>query len=244
MAAPSPHQEGIHQLEELIYPDLHKYIAPDSRAAQAAWGVFFNIVHQVRAVLTLHRDGVCYSASPNRRTLVEYILFLAWLADDGDEVVDVLNRKLMTEQKLMSTRLRAEGMLDRFPEAAVEQLVETAQVSLEPHKDERLLKATNLIKKYDSRLTSYYAAESRFSHVSMTSIQCFAQFGQDSVTLSQMPVPEEPMPCVELCLHLLSQAMLAFNELLIGQPWSDELIRITSEYSLDNTRPTARQEST
>jgi hypothetical protein len=186
--------EGLNRLEALIYADLYRYIDPTSRVAQVGWGMFFTIFHQVRAALTLHRDGVCFSAGPNRRTIIEYILALAWLADDGESVVDVLNRSLQNGQKLMATQLRKNSMLDGFPEQSRKILSETVAVPLESHPDERLLKPSNLIEMYDSTLKPYYAAESRFSHVSLTGIQFFIKDEGDDLTLSQMPIRRNPCP--------------------------------------------------
>jgi hypothetical protein len=229
--------DGLNELEALIYPDLSKYIDPTSRPAQVGWGVFFTVAHQVRAILTLHRDKVCFSGGPNRRTIVEYALFLAWLADDGESAVDVLNRSLQNEQKRMAARLTRDNLLDQFPAHARQLLTETIETPLDPHPDERLLKAWNLIDEYDSRLRSYYAAESRFSHVSLTSVEFFMHGDGDNVRLSQMPVPEEAMPCPDFCLHVFSQAFLTFNELLTGRPWTKNLARIAETYGLDTDRP-------
>jgi hypothetical protein len=202
--------------------------------------MFFSIFHQVRATLTLHRDGVCFSAGPNRRAIIEYILALAWLVDDGESVVDVLNRSLQNDQKLMATQLRKNSMLDGFPEQTRMTLSETVAVPLEPHPDERLMKPSNLIEMYDSTLKPYYGAESRFSHVSLTAIQFFSKARGDDLALSQTPNPPEPMPCQDFCLHALSQAMLTFNELLIGRPWTSDLAQLSTEFNLDTRRPTRK----
>jgi hypothetical protein len=237
-------QEGLNRLEALIYPDLHRYIDPASRVGPVAWGVFFTVAQQICAVLRLHSGGFCFSAGPNRRTIIEYILFLCWLADDGEAAVDVLNRSLQNNQKGMSTRLQTASQLEQYPERTRQILAQTIAEPLEPHPDERLLKPWHLIEEYDSTLKSYYAAESGYSHVSMTSIQYFLRQTDDATALSQTPVPEEVVPCVELCLHLFSQAMLVFNELLVGQPWTDDLAAITAEYGLNPRRPQRRRKDT
>ena len=236
MAERSP-QEGLNRLEALIYPDLHRYVDPTSRAGLVAWGVFFTATQQICGVLRLHSGGFCFSAGPNRRTIIEYILFLCWLADDGEAAVDVLNRSLQNNQKMMSTRLQLASQLEKYPERAREILAQTIAEPLEPHPDERLLKPWNLIDEYDSTLKSYYAAESGFSHVSMMAIQFFMKQTDEATELSQTPVPAEPVPCTELCLHLLSQAMLAFNEILVDQPWTTPLAEIAAEYGLETQRP-------
>jgi len=236
---PNP-EDGLNRLEALIYPDLHRYIDPATRVGPVAWGVFFTVTHQIAAVLTLHRDGLCFASGPNRRTLLEYILFLAWLADDGEAAVDVLNRSLQNDQKSMASQLRLTSQLDQHPEHAQDILRQTIAEPLVPHPDERLLKPSNLIEEYDGRLKSYYAAESRFSHVSMTSVQHFMQPKPEGYELSQVPAPKEAASCAELCLHLFSQALIIFNEILVGRPWTNDLAAIAAEYGLDTDRPTRR----
>jgi hypothetical protein len=236
-------QAGILELEKLLYPDLYKFVDPASRAAQVGWGVFFTVAHQIKAVLTLHRDELCFSAGPNRRTVIEYALFLAWLTDDGDAAVDALNRSLQSNQKLLASHLRERSLLDQFPTHAKQELAKTVAEPLEPHPDERLIKPWHLIEEYDSSLKPFYAAESRFSHVSMTSVQFFMKVDGDTISLSQTPVPEEALSCENFCLHTYAQAFAAFNRLLVGQPWTAELARIADEFGADIGRPTRKAKS-
>lgn len=58
------------------------------------WGTMFNVAHLVRAVRTLHAAGQCYAALLLLRSVMEYALGTIWLADAGEDAVDVLNRKL------------------------------------------------------------------------------------------------------------------------------------------------------
>ncbi|UXY31245.1 hypothetical protein [Streptomyces sp. HUAS TT20] len=66
MTEPNP-AEALIRLENLITADLHEQIDPMNRAAVIGWGLFFHVAHQVCAILTLHKTGVCAAASPNRR---------------------------------------------------------------------------------------------------------------------------------------------------------------------------------
>jgi hypothetical protein len=211
-------RDGLSRLESLIYRNLHTYVDPPSRAAQVGWGMFFTIQHHICAILTLHRERLCFSAGPNRRTLLEYSLYLAWLVDDGEAAVDVLNRKLLSNSKNLETQLTQLGHLDRYPEHARQSLAKTLAEQLPPHPDEHFHKTTHLMDEYDSSLKPYYAAESGFSHPSLISVGFFMKPIDDGVGLSQKPMPEEATRCVDFCLHLCSQSMLMFNELLIGKP--------------------------
>jgi len=97
MSEPEP-SDGLARLEELISPDLHLNIDAASRASSVGWGLLFAVLHHVEAILYLHRQGCCFAAAPNRRTAVEYAVCLVWLADQTDQVVDVLNRGLRQDQ--------------------------------------------------------------------------------------------------------------------------------------------------
>lgn len=233
-------EDGILRLEALIYDDLYRFVDPASRVAQVGWGMFFTVAHQVRAVLTLHREGVCFGAAPIRRTVFEYTLGLTWLADDGESVVDILNRTLQNGHKLLSTRLNKDSLADRFPSEMLEQLAETVAEPLSSHPDERLMKPWHLIEEYDPTLKSYYATESGFSHLSLISVQHFVKFQNDATVLSQMPIPEEAVPCVEFCLHAFFQCFLSFDSILTGRPWTSALSEIAADYGLSMVRRSRR----
>lgn len=237
-------EDGILRLEALIYDDLHRFVHPTSRVAQVGWGMFFTVAHQVRAVLSLHREGMCFAAAPIRRTVFEYTLGLTWLADDGESVVDVLNRALQNGHKLLSTRLSKDSLADRFPAEMLDQLAETVAEPLSPHPDERLMKPWHLIEEYDPTLKSYYATESGFSHLSLISVQHFVKFQDDATYLSQTPIPGEAAPCDEFCFRMFFQCFLSFDSILTGSPWVAALSGIAADYGLSMDRRSRRSTPT
>ena len=224
--------DGLLQLDELKYSNLHEYIETNSRTAHVAWGLFFNVTYQISAILTLHRENICYASSPNRRTVVEYGTFLVWLAEDGDRVVDVMNRGLQRDQRNLDKRIRENSMMDHFPAAAYRALQDTLSEELDPESDERLLRPQNLIPQYDPGLMAYYNVESRHSHVSLTSVQYFTRNNGEVLELAQRPIHSEVVPCQAFCLSVQYQSMLAFNTLLRGNPWTEELASIAATHDL------------
>jgi hypothetical protein len=232
--------DGLARLDELITPDLHGHVNPASPAAIVGWGLFFNCLHQVEAILRLHTDGHCFAAAPNRRCAFEYALYLVWLADEGDHAVDVLNRGFQREQLRLANHLRSADLVHQHPPEAFQVLLDTLATELAPESDERLLSVAHLLDDYGlANLKPYYQAESRFTHVSLTAIRQFARDGDDdALCLGQRPFDGELMPCQDFCLPVLFDAMLAFDSTLVGHPWQDALRQIGADHSLPVVLPT------
>lgn len=202
------------------------------------WGLFFTVVHQVEAMLYLHRNQCCFAAAPNRRTAVESAVCLVWLADQGDHVVDVLNRGLRNDQIQLANRLREANLVERFPPADYQVLVDTVATELSREPDETLLNVGHLLDEYGyGALKAYYQVESRFVHVSLTAIQAFARDSEEGLLLGQRPRYGELVPCQQFCLMVLFDAMLAFNKLLVGNPWTEALLEIAADHGLSADLP-------
>jgi hypothetical protein len=226
------------RLDDLITPDLHEHINPMNRAAVIGWGLFFHVAHQVRAILTLHKAGACGAASPNRRSALEYAITLRWCVDQGDRIGDIYNRKLRGDQIQLAKALKADGTKDRYKDAyeVMEQTVKTVNETIAADPNERLVKIENLIKGYDlTKEWSLYTVESRFTHPTPTGVQMF--FKDDGKAFYQMPIHEEMVLCKPYCLWILHAAMLAFNEVLTGKPWTTELEKVAKEYGFSMTLP-------
>jgi hypothetical protein len=239
MTEPNP-GEGLIRLENLITADLHKHIDPMNRAAVIGWGLFFTVAHQVRAILTLHKAGACGAASPNRRSALEYAITLRWCVDQGDRIGDIYNRKLRGDQIQLAKALKADGTKDRYKGAyeVMVQTVKTVNETIAADPNERLVKIDNLIEGYKlTKEWSFYTVESRFTHPTPTGVQMFFKTEGDDFHVSQMPMHEEIVPCVPYCLWIFHMAMLAFNEVLTGNPWTTELEQIAKEYGFATTLP-------
>lgn len=238
---PATASEGLARLDELIYPDLHQRVDPASRAAEVGWGLFFSVLHQVEAVLILHTRECCHAAAPNRRMAFEFAVFLIWLAEDGDNVVDVLNRRHVTSQALLATSLREHDLVKKFPEDQYRTLADTVATTLPPEPEERLTAIQPLLDEYGlGELRSYYQAESRLCHVTLTAAQAFTSLDDERLTLFQKSRYGELATCQDFCLMVLLVAMQAFNELLIGKPWTDTLIEVARRHGLQENLPRRR----
>jgi hypothetical protein len=79
--------------------------------------------------------------------------------------------------------------------------------------------------------------ESRFVHPSLTAIQEFAHDSKEGLVFRQRPLHEELLPCQQFCLMVLFDAMLAFNTLLVGSPWTAVLMEVASNHDLPTHLP-------
>ncbi|MFC9888596.1 DUF5677 domain-containing protein [Streptomyces pilosus] len=239
MAEPNP-RDGLTRLDNLITDNLHEYIDPIDRSSVIGWGLFFNVAHQVRAVLTLHQAGACGAASPNRRSALEYAITLRWCVDQGDRIGDIYNRKLRGDQIQLAKALKADGTKDRYRDAyeIMAQTVRTVSDTIAADPNEKLVKIDNLVKGYGlTREWSLYTVESRFTHPTPTGVQMFFKNDGEAIHVSQAPIHEEIVECRLYCLWILHIAMLAFNEVLTSKPWTPELERIANEYGFATALP-------
>jgi len=228
------------RLENLIASNLHEYIDPVDRSSVIGWGLFFNVAHQVRAVLTLHQAGACGAASPNRRSALEYAITLRWCVDQGDRIGDIYNRKLRGDQIQLAKAIKADGTKDRYRDAykIMVETVKTVNETIPADPNEKLVKIDNLIKGYGlTKEWSLYTAESRFTHPTPTGVQMFFKDDGEAIHVSQTPIHEEIVACQLYCLWILHIAMLAFNEVLTGKPWTAELEQVAKEYGFATTLP-------
>ncbi len=68
------------------------------RAPLVAVGLYYHLVNQVAALMLLRSSGFDRACAPLRRSLIEHMLYLIWLADAGDQAVDAMNRGLQHQQ--------------------------------------------------------------------------------------------------------------------------------------------------
>ncbi|MEU8988368.1 hypothetical protein AB0C98_18270 [Streptomyces sp. NPDC048558] len=68
-------------------------------------------------------------------------------------------------------------------------------------------------------------------------MQMFFKNDGEAIHVSQAPIHEEIVACQPYCLRILHIAMLAFNEVLTGKPWTAKLEQIAKEYGFATMLP-------
>jgi hypothetical protein len=233
---------GIDRLNALITPDLWREVDGMNRAAVVGWGTMFHVVHLVRAIRTLHSAGQCHATVPLLRSVMEYALGTMWLADAGEDAVDVLNRRLQGSKRKLRADLELDSLsLADFPAEAVRTFQDTLTAQLPPHPDERLSAFRHLLQEYGfEKMIPVYDVISGHTHLSLDGAQEFFHDGDAALSLSQQPRHNELMPCEDICLGMQFDTMLAYNELLAGRPWTADLAAIAMDHELPVNLATRR----
>ncbi|WP_234375405.1 hypothetical protein [Streptomyces sp. CB01373] len=201
-----------------------------------AWGLLAAAERQAAAIVLLHRKGLGHEAAPNRRALLEHMAQIRWLAEDGADAVDSMNRALQQSQKRLREAADAAGMTY---DPTIADLVAAAVIP--SNSAEQFTRFTPLFKRLGSVFLAIWRAETQLAHPTLTAAQCFFDdTAPDAVTLYSEPVyrqgagnPAERSPLIAFVV--MWSAMHAFNQLLPGQPWSDELQRIAAEGDIDES---------
>lgn len=235
---------GIDRLFALATDDLHEHLEPGNTAALTGWGSVFNAMHLARGIKTLHDAGCCASVPPLLRGLTEYALGTIWLADAGDEAVEVLAHGMLFTHGKLDRSLRHPDVApwrDRLPQDAVRNFEDVVSTKLDKHPDECLLSFTHLLEEYGfPEWVPIYNTFSMISHFSSAGAQRYFRQTATGWEVSQMPFQAEVAPCAYMAFGLVLDAMAAFDTLMVGNPWKAELETIAAEYEFTISRPTRK----
>ncbi|MFJ6509091.1 DUF5677 domain-containing protein [Streptomyces sp. NPDC091879] len=226
---------GLQALAQLVEGDHpFKPADEDGRAFEVAWGFLAAALRQGSAVVLLHRHGLAYDSAPNRRALLEHAARIWWLAQDGDDAVDAMNRALQKSQKELRKAVDAAGMQY---DATIADAVQAAE--LPPSSAETFNHFKHLMERMGPPMAAIWIGESQTAHPTLTSAQLFVTREDDTLTLHAEPVYPDGLPTADerapfIALVLVWMAMLAFNELLAGGPWTDELQEIAADAGIED----------
>lgn len=215
---------GIEALTKLLVGGATQHApAPENRRPfQVGWGLVAALHRQAAAVLTLHSKGLGHEAAPNRRLMVEYVAHLQWLVRDGEDAVDCMNKA----HQFKHGKLR-EVADDRGYQYDAEAADKVRDAVIPSNSANQYVQMNALAKSLGGGLIESYAGETQLSHATLTAAGCFYRESDDTIELSLTPtygVEGDPMEASPfMAFYLLFFGVIAFNNLLAGSPWSDDL---------------------
>ncbi|MDX2849249.1 hypothetical protein PV342_12420 [Streptomyces sp. PA03-3a] len=229
--------KGLQDLAELTR-DVARW-APtedDRRPFFVAWGLLAAAQRQAHAIVLLHRKGLGHEAAPNRRALLEHMAKIRWLAEDREEAVDSMNLALQQSQMKLRDAAELAGMTydPKLPDLVQAMIIE-------PNSANQFNNSTPLLKRLGAPLLAAWIGETQLAHPTLTAAQCFFDdTASDVVKLYDEPVYREgaPSPAERspfVAFVVLWSAMVAVNQLLPNQPWSEELQRIAADGGIDDS---------
>ncbi|MBL1084206.1 hypothetical protein JK359_19920 [Streptomyces actinomycinicus] len=215
---------GLAALTELLSRGAADYApAPDDRRAfLVGWGQVAALHRQACAVVHLHDAGLGHEAAPNRRLMIEYVAHLQWLVRDGDAAVDSMNKAF--QHKHTGLRRAADAGGYQYDAKAAD-AVRDAVVPSSPSDEFNIM--SKLLSRLGGGLLQSWLAETQLSHASLPAAQCFYRESDDVLELLNAPTyrldsdPTDASPYV--AFFFLFFGMIAFNELMVGSPWTNDL---------------------
>jgi hypothetical protein len=183
----------IPAIEELVaLADQPMSVGRTDRAPLVAVGLYYHLVNQVAALMLLRSSRFDRACAPLRRSLIEHMLYLIWLADAGDRAVDAMNRGLQHNQRQLRDTITAVGVPVPTAEqrATMDAIIRTA---LPASDQEHLQHITHLLDAYPLSpiLKSVWQTESGWTHPSLHVMQLYVEQRPDATVLHQQPYHEQ-----------------------------------------------------
>ncbi|MGX1543111.1 DUF5677 domain-containing protein [Streptomyces adustus] len=215
---------GLEALTELLVGGAadHAPASEDSRPFQVGWGMVAALHRQAAAVVVMHSQGLGHEAAPNRRLMIEYVAHLQWLVRDGEDAVDSMNKAHQYKQGGLR-KAADDGGYQYDAEAA--DAVRDAVIPSNPANTYN--NTSNLLGGLGGGLLQSWLAETQLSHATLVAAGAFYRETGERLELLLTPAygiegdPMEASPYV--AFFFMFFGMIAFNELMVGAPWTDAL---------------------
>ncbi|WP_274558962.1 hypothetical protein [Streptomyces spiramyceticus] len=215
---------GLESLTELLTSGVadNAPALDDRRPFLVGWGLVAALHRQAAAVVILHGKGLGHEAAPNRRLMVEYVAHLQWLVRDGDDAVDSMNKAFQYKHGGLRKAADAAGYQYDMEAANA---VRDAAIPGNPANEFNLM--SKLLDRLGGGLLQSWLAETQLSHATLTAAGCFYLESDDAIELFPTPTygiegdPMEASPYI--AFFFLYFGMVAFNDLVAGSPWTDDL---------------------
>lgn len=224
--------QGLQELTELLKQDTGPFAPPpeERRPFTIGWGLVAALQRQACAVVHLHRQSLGHEAAPNRRLMIEYMAQLQWLARDGEDAVDSMNKAFQHSHGKLRKAVDGGGVFTYDHEVAAAADAVAAAV-IPPNSANEFNLTGKLLGRLGNGLPEIWTSETQLSHSGIAAARAFfddsseeALHLYDSPHYGDAPGPAELSPF--MAFMLLYFGMEAFNDLMVGTPWADELQRI------------------
>lgn len=230
--------QGLQGLTELLKQDVGQYAPAESehRPFVIGWGLVAALHRQACAVVLLHRHGLGHEAAPNRRLMIEYMAQLQWLARDGEDAADSMNKAFQYTHGRLRKAVDAGDVFTYDREVAA--VADAVAAAVVPSNSANEFAATGkLLGRLGNGLLEIWTSETQLSHSGIAAARAFFDDSSDeavrlydSPRYGKAPNPNELSPFV--AFMLLYFGMEAFNDLMPDKPWTPQLERIARQTGL------------
>jgi hypothetical protein len=182
-----------------------------------AHGWFLRCHRGVEALLLLDANGFAEEASPLRRSIIEHVVALRWLAVEGDGILDTVARGHAHGGQRQRDAVATAGWASVDIEE-VDRAVASAQADERDPANDNLLQFAQRAKKYtDAHTIVVYLSECARTHPSHESAVCY----MDSPEEELRPNSRDDVWQVPFATAHLLEALGAVREAFDPRPWHD-----------------------
>lgn len=213
-----------------LYPSLTKNMPRwregYAKAGFLAHGWYMRCHRNSEAVFALWDRGLADEAAPLRRSIIEHVLALRWVAAEGDKVLDTIARGHAKDVGDRANAVEAAAWTSVDPEELRRIVANVDPESRDRSGDYLLHYASRLSKYGDQYSQPGYLVETAKSHPTYESAVAYVRM-EDGTLLWQAREPVWPVPF--LTTHLL-EALLCVQEMFDPKPWHGALEDILKRY--------------
>ena len=178
------------------------------------------------ALVVLGDAGFAEEASPLRRSIIEHVVALQWLAVEGDRVLDTVARAHADSSQRVRDAVVTAGWTSISLQEADEAIASAAADDRDPANDYLQKFATRARRYSDAHTMVEYLAECGRSHPSYESAICYYDLSDGTfVTESTRSVWQVPFATT----HVL-EALQAVREAFDPRPWPGELQHLIERF--------------
>lgn len=219
--------EGYAPLLDRLWPLYPTYLRSGEWNVREGWTGVAHLAHGwylrchrgLQAVIRLDEAELSEEAAPIRRSVIEHVVALRWLAKEGDTILTTIAAGHSVGAKKVSAAVAAAGWRSVDVES-IDSAVASADAAVTDTANNYLLNFAQRAEKYsDAHTMPGYHAESSKSHACYESAMSYCKLpGQRLVLEPVAHVWQVPFATT----HLL-EATEAVRQIFDPQPWEEEM---------------------
>ena len=212
-----------------LYPELaHRPSFRDGYAKVGflAHGWYMRVHRSIEAVLMLGDAGFPEEAAPLRRSIIEHVLALRWLAAEGDKILDTILRAHALDAKNRADAVTAAAWTSVSVEE-IERIIANIDPASRDRTGDHLLPFAHRLAQFgDQHTRPGYLAESAKSHPTYESAMSYVGIPSGDLLWHA----REPVWPVPFCSTQVLEALLCVREVFEPQPWEPELEAVIERF--------------
>jgi hypothetical protein len=214
-----------------LYPSLARGGKPAIRSgyqkvAHIAHGWYMRCHRGVEAILILDEAGYAEEAAGIRRSIIEHVVALKWLAAEGDGILDTIARGHARDAERRKEAVSSAGWTSIDPAEIAAVIAGTNADNRDKSNDYLLTFAQRMTKYGDVHTLPGYLAECGRVHPGYESAICYV----DLTTGAVLPKSREVVWQVPFATTHLFEAVLQVRTIFDPSPWSEILDELGTDY--------------